>query len=399
MKLQSIIKWSLFGVLYFTQYIGFAFLSVAIIAILRQGGVSMVKIGMISLFAIPYSVRFLWAPFVDKYGSKKIGHYKGWLLISQTLMAIALLLSAFTNPINQFELLSVFLILFILSCATQDITIDGLACKVFTKKERSKINGLQVTAGMLGSLFGGGLMLMIYPQLQWKGCLLILGVITLLSVIIVSLYKEPLHKKQEDSEDKSNPFLRIFTFWKTQKRWLLALILYAFGLGVIYAFITPTLVDIGWELPKIGFALQTIGPALGVVSGLASGWIIKKIGSYKTTAYFFILKGISTLLFLPAVIGISNDLYVYGFIILHFLCFSPLLASTATIMMEKSANSNTPSTDFTIQNSVLMLVSYLFTGVSLALSDFLGSVTMVSLGILVTLLSGILTLFLFKKQL
>ena len=76
--------WYLFSSLYITQYIGIGFISVALIAILRQQGYSLSQLAMVQLMALPAAVKFLWAPLVDSRGRTAHSHYKNWLMLVST---------------------------------------------------------------------------------------------------------------------------------------------------------------------------------------------------------------------------------------------------------------------------------------------------------------------------
>ncbi len=70
------LRFTLIGSLYVSQAIPLGFFTVALPAILRARGVSLQNVGLLSALALPWLIKFLWAPFVDRYGSQRWGHYR-----------------------------------------------------------------------------------------------------------------------------------------------------------------------------------------------------------------------------------------------------------------------------------------------------------------------------------
>jgi hypothetical protein len=87
------------AVLYVTQYLGIGFITVGLGAILRDGGTSLDTLAVVQVVGLIWPVKFLWAPLIDRYGSRHRGHYRSWLFALQAAMVLALLaLLPFTDP-------------------------------------------------------------------------------------------------------------------------------------------------------------------------------------------------------------------------------------------------------------------------------------------------------------
>ena len=76
--------------LYVTQYLGVGFITVGLTAILRDGGTSLETLALLQIVGLVWPVKFLWAPILDRYGSRHRGHYRSWLLVLQTGLVLAL---------------------------------------------------------------------------------------------------------------------------------------------------------------------------------------------------------------------------------------------------------------------------------------------------------------------
>lgn len=84
-------RFRLITALYFTQYLGVGFLTIGLVAILRDGGTSLATLGLIQTIGLIWPLKFLWAPLVDRYGSRRFGHYRSWLVPLQLGLVITLL--------------------------------------------------------------------------------------------------------------------------------------------------------------------------------------------------------------------------------------------------------------------------------------------------------------------
>ena len=88
--------------LYVTQYLGIGFITVGLTAILRDGGTSLDTLALLQFVGLIWPTKFLWAPILDRYGSRHRGHYRSWLLVLQSGLVFALLaLLPFTRPAEQ----------------------------------------------------------------------------------------------------------------------------------------------------------------------------------------------------------------------------------------------------------------------------------------------------------
>jgi len=83
--------------LYFAQGLPFGFQN-EISAFLRQAGLSLTKIGFANLLTMPWSVKALWAPLVERYGSERFGRRKTWIVAMQLLLAATCVVTALFPP-------------------------------------------------------------------------------------------------------------------------------------------------------------------------------------------------------------------------------------------------------------------------------------------------------------
>src|SRR5690554_3543153 len=133
--------------LYFAQGLPFGLLTRALPAIAREAGMPLEYIGLLALAALPWALKFLWAPWVDRLGCGRPGHRQRWILGTQ-VWAVAVLLVMGLLPMASldtglFLVLLLLLLLLNLAVATHDIASDGLAVRLLPPSLRGVGNSLQ----------------------------------------------------------------------------------------------------------------------------------------------------------------------------------------------------------------------------------------------------------------
>ncbi|MGU3495847.1 MFS transporter [Xanthobacteraceae bacterium A53D] len=351
LPLQS---WVLLGSLYTTQFLGLGFFVVALVAILREGGAALETVGLVYLLGMVWPFKFLWAPLVDRFALLRSGHYRGWLLVMQGLLVVVLSLIGLFDVRTEFG--TIYVLCLVVSClsATQDIAVDGLACRLLGPDERGVGNGLQIAGGLLGNLIGGGVMLMAYPYIGWQGCMISLAAGTAVSLGQLVLFREPDWGPRRPTTGAL--FARMVTFWRMpgQGRWILLLVFLPISSSMCYAVVVPSLVDAGWDLAGIGLVVNVAGSLAGLAAALATGWFASRLGrrSLLVAAALIQLVGVAGMI--APILLQAGAAASAASAILFFVCYNPGAAILATMMMDHAAPESA-ATDYTLQYSLSQL--------------------------------------------
>src|SRR5690606_5955510 len=145
-------KLTLLASLYLAQGMPYGFFSQFLPAMLRAQGVSLEGIGLASLLALPWALKFAWAPLVDRHGSARFGHRRGWIVPIQLLTVVTLLALSQVDPTVEIQAMLAGVLLLNLLASTQDIATDALAVTILRPEERGLGNGIQVAAYRLGMI-------------------------------------------------------------------------------------------------------------------------------------------------------------------------------------------------------------------------------------------------------
>ena len=267
--------------LYFVQGLPFGFQASALPIYLRSHGVSLSTIGFAGALALPWLLKALWAPLVDRYSSAKIGRRKSWILPMQLLLALTCAAAATLDPNTQLTPLLILVFCMNLFAATQDIAVDGLAVDLLAEDELGPGNAAQVVGYKLGMLTGGGLLVWLSTHIGWQGLFLCMALLISAVWLIVFLYREPVQTLGGTSTHST--FRDIFQALKQSLMlpklgWILIVIAtYKVGESMVDRMFTPFLVDVGFDAGQIGLWVGSYGMLFSILGSLSGGLLAARL--------------------------------------------------------------------------------------------------------------------------
>lgn len=360
-----------------TQYMGIVFIMAAMLSIMRQNGASLHELALVNLAALPVLGKILYAYFADRYRLFFAGQYRSWLLVSQGLMALLLVAVSAFDLTQHLSIIIALVVVYALAVSVQDVAIDGLSCKLFHQNQRQIANSMQLAGNMLGTVIGGGVSLMLYPWLGWQGLLLGLALLSLISWLQVLLLREPgqaaEHAEQSLAGSTLGAMLKsCWRFIKDNRSWFLLLLISPLSFAMAFSILNPVLVDSGWTLEDIGFSTRVVGSLVGVASALCAALIISHLGRKRALLTLTLATAVALLCMLPLAYGKTSPAYVYFAIVSYFAVQPALMATYATIAMDKAARTPIKATLFSLQFSLFSAMGFVYSAVSLSLAAILG---------------------------
>ena len=364
-------KFGLLGALYFSQGLPYGFFTQALPVLLRKSGFSLGQIGLTSMLALPWAMKFLWAPAVDRYAFKSLGRRRSWILPLQAAAVITLSVLAATGALAHLNLLLGAVFLINLLSATQDIATDGFAVDMLSYRERGLANGLQVAGYRFGMIVGGGLLLILFGSLGGSNTFMAMAGLIALASVPVLLITEPPAGDQPGAPEPRRPEVSLmrplaqFLRRPGVSGILLLITAYKFGDAGATAMLRPFLVDAGLGLSKIGWLLGTVGFIAGLLGALAGGALVNRIGRKQSLLLFGALQAVTVGGYALLATGTPGN------VLLHAVCgaehFIGGMATAAlfTCMMDWSSSDNA-ATDYTVQASAVVVS----TGLASTLSGF-----------------------------
>ncbi len=361
----------LFLPLYATQFLGIGFLFTALAAISRDAGKDLDEIGGIFLLGMVWTLKFLWAPLVDRFGSKKRGHYRSWLMITQPTIALGIVAIAPFDVVENLGIILIILAVVAIASATQDIAADALAVRSVEGKKRGNINGLQIGAGFLGEIIGGGLVLVLYDIWGWAPAVLVLAALTALPIYFIRRYREEAREQVDVPQRVTRQSAFALFRQPGVKRWALIITpLLSLGMPGVYGMLVPMIIDAGISPGGVGLLTNGLGGAIGITSALGAGLLINKIGRRKALLWFGFGQLVAIASVLPVAAGGGIGVILLAIVLVN-IGNSALFVAMYTINMDFSRKDNAGS-DFTLQVSLSFGTRYLLAGMIFGVADASG---------------------------
>ena len=315
------------GGLYVGQSIigGLTFL--ALPSVLRERGLPLDQIGVTYLAVLPWAVKFLWAPAVERYRLPDTGPARSRAIVLATTLVSGLGLVAvgLIGPLAFVPLIAVF-VLIAFSASTGDIACDGHAVETLAQAHHGWGNAAQVGGAYIGSALGSGLFLVLVARLDWQlatfamaGLLVVLALPFLLSPAPAAPAKRTHQPslKQALKRPEMRSGLLLAALYVPAQKW-----------GV--AMLGPYLVDSGLDLETIGLVNGIGGLAVGFASALLGGALVRLLGARSVLVLALVLqaaslaglafaawRGLPQPLVLALALASSSGIMALGFVALY----------------------------------------------------------------------------------
>ncbi|MDZ7698736.1 MAG: AmpG family muropeptide MFS transporter [Deltaproteobacteria bacterium] len=267
---------------------------------MTQEGVDLTVIGMMSLVGLPYTVKFLWAPFLDRFTLPFLGRRRGWLLVFQVALVCAISGLGSTDPARHpwGVALAAFFVTFF--SASQDIVVDAYRREDLTDEQLGLGSSLYVNGYRVGMLLasGGGLILADY--IPFSAVYLIMAACMFPGILTTLLAREPdigtVVPPQTIKAAVIDPLVEYFS--RPSALWILTFILfYKIGDTMASAMSIPFYLDIGFTKTEIGAVVKLFGFWATIGGSLIGGIIMIRLGINRSLWIFGVLQALSTACF------------------------------------------------------------------------------------------------------
>src|SRR5690606_17059171 len=158
---------------------------------LTTAGIDIRSIAVFSLVGLPYTLKFLWSPLMDRFVPPFLGRRRGWILLMQGLLMALLAALALQDPATGIAAMGVLALAIAFCSASQDIAVDAYRADVLQPRERGLGAGLSVTGYRLGMLVAGTLTLIIAERAGWETTYLLMAALVGVGVAATVFGPEP----------------------------------------------------------------------------------------------------------------------------------------------------------------------------------------------------------------
>ncbi len=323
-------------------------------------GVDLASIGSFSLVAIPYSLKFLWSPFLDRFIPPFLGRRRGWLLIAQILLIISIAAMAWQEPKQSLQLLAINAFLIAFFSATQDIAYDAYRTDVLEEREMGAGAATGVLGYRIALIVTGSIALILADRITWPTVYLLLAGLMLLISLTTFFAPEPEKQTSPPQtlvEAVWLPFQEFFQRSGIRRAIaiLAFIVLYKLGDALVNNMVTPFLIKIGFSQTDIGAIQGGLGMVATIIGVLSGGALLSRWGINRSLWIFGGIQAVSNLVYLAlSLVGKDYPLMILAINIENFCAGLGTAAFVAFLM--SLCNPRFSATQFALLSS-LMAVS------------------------------------------
>lgn len=278
----------------------------ALQAWLKDSGATNTTIGILSYVALPYLLKFLWAPFLDRYPLPILGRRRGWILLTQLALAATIGLLAFQDPSVSLVPIAICAVAIVFFSASQDIVFDAYRTDVARPHER----GLAAAANNLGyraaAWFAFAFALVLADAFGWRLAFLLLAVTMAAFTIATWLAPEPEYREAPPQSMRESVLAPLRALFGSPGALAFIALIMLFKVGDAFALklFTPFLMDVGFTKTEIGLVAKAVMTTSAIGGAVIGGVWMVKLGLLRSMLLFGALQALSNLLYyLMAVVG------------------------------------------------------------------------------------------------
>lgn len=266
---------------------------------LNDSGVQLRELGFVNLIRLPYSLKFLWAPILDRFQISSLGRRRGWIVFTQLACLAALIALGQINPKEAGILVVILAAVVAFLSASQDIAVDAYRTEILNKEEYGAGASTAILGYRIGAmLFAGGLTLILADTIPWSLVYIVIPSFLVIGTIAALRSKEPevTTKPRTLREALIIPIKDILE--RPAALEILAfIILYKLGDNLASAITIPFYQNLGFSKGEIGIMSKWFGSLSAIFGGIYGGTLLARKGLKTCLFAFGLCQMLGTTLF------------------------------------------------------------------------------------------------------
>jgi MFS transporter, PAT family, beta-lactamase induction signal transducer AmpG len=335
-------------------------------------GVNLKTIGIFTLVAFPYTLKFIWAPVMDRFALPFLGRRRGWMLVTQLGLMGAIACMGLVNPREDPLLMACVALGVAFLSSSQDVVSDAWRTDILSEAER----GFGVATFVMGYRFGmiaaGALALSLSQFIGWPRTYWCMAVLMLVGVVATLVAPEPQGGRPPRTLTDAAvvPFVDYFRRDGAVLA-LLFLVLYKLGDAIAGGMTTPFFLKLGFSNLEVGAITKGVGMVATIVGALVGGAFLARLGLRRSLFLFGALQALTNLTFLALALVGKNHLVLALAICSDNVCGG--MATTAFGAFTMSlCNKRFSATQFALLSALANLGGRVLTATSGYLAESLG---------------------------
>ena len=369
---QSLLKIISFSGYGFASGLPYVLIFITLTAWLRDSGIDLSLIGFISWIMLTYSLKFLWAPFVDKSPTKlfrNFGHRRSWIITMQLLIIISLIALSFINPVTDLTIFALLAFIIALAGSIQDIAIDAYRIESAKLEDQGNLAAGYQFGYRVAILVGSSFALIFAESYSWAFAYQLMALLMIINILIsisISSEKQNLDLVKLDYEKSlMEPINDFFNRFGIKMASILLLIVSTYRLTdiVMGPMANPFYIDMGYTLSEIGYVVKVIALVGTIIGVFVGGILVKKAGLYKSLLTGAILVMLTNLLFSYAAIN-DKDVLMLASIVASDSFAAGIVGTVNITFLTSLVSSKYTGFQYALLTSLMAFLGKVFGGFS-----------------------------------
>ena len=369
---QSLLKIISFSGYGFASGLPYVLIFITLTAWLRDSGIDLSLIGFISWIMLTYSLKFLWAPFVDKSPTKlfrNFGHRRSWIITMQLLIIISLIALSFINPVTDLTIFALLAFIIALAGSIQDIAIDAYRIESAKLEDQGNLAAGYQFGYRVAILVGSSFALIFAESYSWAFAYQLMALLMIINILIsisISSEKQNLDLVKLDYEKSlMEPIKDFFNRFGLKMASILLLIVSTYRLTdiVMGPMANPFYIDMGYTLSEIGYVVKVIALVGTIIGVFVGGILVKKAGLYKSLLTGAILVMLTNLLFSYAAIN-DKDVLMLASIVASDSFAAGIVGTVNITFLTSLVSSKYTGFQYALLTSLMAFLGKVFGGFS-----------------------------------
>ncbi len=263
---------------------------------MTEEGVDLSVIGLMTMVHLPYTLKFVWAPILDRYTLPFLGRRRGWLLIMQIALMLAIAGLGFSDPRQSPWLIALAALLVTFFSASQDIVVDAYRREDLPDEELGLGSSMYVNGYRIGMLLASGGGLILADHISFQQVYLIMAACMVVGIVATLLTVEPQNVEGTPRTLTEAVYLPLIDFFQRHQALLILTFIFCYKLGdtMASAMTMPFYLDIGFTKTEIGAVVKLFGFWATIGGAFLGGFVILKTGIHRALWIFGGLQALST---------------------------------------------------------------------------------------------------------
>lgn len=283
---------------------------------MRDAGVDIRLVGLLTVAQAPWAFKVLWAPLMDRYTPPFWGRRRGWMAVTQVaLLALGLMLAGVGHRPDAIWVVGALALATAVASASQDIAIDAYAVEVLTDEEQGVAVGARVAVYRAALVVTGGAAITAASWLGWPAVNAGLALLYVPMLVLTWRAPDPRTAPPPPASLRDAVWQPLVGVLARQRALevLAFVVLYKLADQLAQALTRPFLIDMGYSAAHRGIALATVGLVATIGGTFVGGWVTTLAGLGHSLWIFGLLQVFSNVgYYLIALVGHPNLPLMYA---------------------------------------------------------------------------------------